>query len=373
LDRQDPEYTWVYQRIVDALTASNKKNWGYDLPTAWTAERVEHIQFAEYHHSTKGFYTWHVDRGAPAAASSRRKLSVTVQLTDPGAYDGGTLQIRPKCLNTAGGAGEGRETNADGGYSDAEVPSAGQGGAVVFQSCLLHRVDPVTRGARHSLVLWFQANSDDFWSPPMDDTAEHLLLAAADAAKRGRAGAGGGGGGGAGDGTAALSLAVEHYKRYLHLRHPTGQPLSGVSASAAASDADRGIRIEAAKLLGKLGRSGEADEIMAAAADHDDGDDGDGDDGDGDEEADGGGAELGAERARGGASGRGRGQGASAGGSAGGRGSCAGSTGQGQAAAQGWHPAHTPPPPPPRRRSAAVAAAREQVRGAPTAPQQAAP
>ena len=65
---------------------------------------------------------------------SRRKISITVQLSDPSEYEGGDLQIK---------------INA--GQSDTPK---GLGNVVIFPSYLLHRVTPVTKGLRRSLVLW---------------------------------------------------------------------------------------------------------------------------------------------------------------------------------------------------------------------------
>jgi len=79
------------------------------------------------------YYDWHVDRGQGAVAG-RRKLTLSVQLTDPGTYVGGELEI-----------------NADG--HPFSAPRA-QGTAVAFAAPTLHRVAPVVSGLRHSLVAW---------------------------------------------------------------------------------------------------------------------------------------------------------------------------------------------------------------------------
>jgi PKHD-type hydroxylase len=64
-----------------------------------------------------------------------RKLSVTVQLSDPDEYDGGDLQF----------------------WTGGQYPISGprgKGNVVIFPSFLLHRVTPVTTGTRKSFVLW---------------------------------------------------------------------------------------------------------------------------------------------------------------------------------------------------------------------------
>ncbi len=114
----DPALT---RRLNDALVDVNYRHFGFGLAGN------EPLQFAEYGIGDK--YDDHLDIGPGAAAL--RKLSVSVQLTDPSTYDGGDLHIW----------GTGRVDRT-------------RGIAIVFPSYLVHRVEPVTRGVRHSLVAW---------------------------------------------------------------------------------------------------------------------------------------------------------------------------------------------------------------------------
>ena len=93
---------------------------------------AEKIQYAEYHDADQGFYDWHID---VTPTKSRRKLSIVVQLSDPSEYDGGELQIQTGLLEPV-------------------TIGKTKGLAVVFPTYLLHRVTPVTRGVRRSLVCW---------------------------------------------------------------------------------------------------------------------------------------------------------------------------------------------------------------------------
>lgn len=79
-----------------------------------------------------GTNAWHLDLGGDNL--STRKLSFSVQLSHPDEYDGGELE-----LNLA--------------HSTVVAPRT-QGTLVVFPSFLVHRVAPVTRGVRRSLVSW---------------------------------------------------------------------------------------------------------------------------------------------------------------------------------------------------------------------------
>lgn len=67
-----------------------------------------------------------------------RALSFSIQLTDPGDYEGGLLEV----------AGPGNASNA-------------QGTAVLFPSYSLHRVHPVTSGERWSIVSWWWLNDEE--------------------------------------------------------------------------------------------------------------------------------------------------------------------------------------------------------------------
>jgi PKHD-type hydroxylase len=92
------------------------------------------IQYTVYDEASKGHYGWHMDIGS---INSRRKLSVVVQLSDPSEYEGGELQIQ----------------------SDNTMPitlEKEKGTVLIFPSYLLHRVTPVTKGTRRSLVLWVE-------------------------------------------------------------------------------------------------------------------------------------------------------------------------------------------------------------------------
>jgi PKHD-type hydroxylase len=63
-----------------------------------------------------------------------RKLSVVVALND--GFEGGQFQI-----------------NTNGEHNPETIPLP-KGRLVVFPSYILHRVTPVTKGVRHSLVVW---------------------------------------------------------------------------------------------------------------------------------------------------------------------------------------------------------------------------
>ena len=133
---------WVYREIQPYVHQANKNagwnfNWDYS----------ESCQFTIY---KKGqYYDWHCDSwDKPYAVDGPtkgkiRKLSVTVSLTDPKEYKGGELQFdfrqqdpdKPRDIRTC-----------------TEILP--KGSLVVFPSFVWLRVIPVTKGIRHSLVVW---------------------------------------------------------------------------------------------------------------------------------------------------------------------------------------------------------------------------
>ncbi|HEV2112302.1 MAG TPA: Fe2+-dependent dioxygenase, partial [Gammaproteobacteria bacterium] len=83
-------------------------------------------------------YGGHVDNAIMGGGEPlRADASITVFLSDPKDYDGGGLAI-----------------NSDG---EARVVKLAAGGAVVYNSTTIHKVEPVTRGSRYAAVIWAQS------------------------------------------------------------------------------------------------------------------------------------------------------------------------------------------------------------------------
>ena len=93
---------------------------------------MDHIQYAEY--ANDDGYDWHADllRGQ----TLQRKLSICVQLSLPDEYEGGDVEAKLS----------GRDTI---------TASREAGDALMFPSFVQHRVAPVTRGVRRSIVAWY--------------------------------------------------------------------------------------------------------------------------------------------------------------------------------------------------------------------------
>ena len=129
---QENNWAWLYEKLADYALQANDSLWNFNLHTL-----PEQIQYTEYLGSKNGKYEWHQDIGP--GMLSWRKVSITVQLSEPGEYEGGDLQVFQ--------GGEYKEQNF--------INAPRKAGCVfIFPSYMLHRVTPVTKGIRKSFVLW---------------------------------------------------------------------------------------------------------------------------------------------------------------------------------------------------------------------------
>ena len=140
---QDP---WLYEAIEPYIQEANvRAGWNFD----WFASEM--CQFTIY--KEKQYYDWHQDShhgaydkpGSPEHGMIR-KLSVTCQLTDGSEYTGGELQFDTRSYDP-----HMRDEDKHVITSKEILP---KGSIVVFPSFVWHRVQPVTRGTRYSLVIW---------------------------------------------------------------------------------------------------------------------------------------------------------------------------------------------------------------------------
>jgi PKHD-type hydroxylase len=122
--------------VVDTLwyyiNEANRNAFGFDI------NYLPDIQYTKYTAEQNGKYDWHCDTFWANPSAFDRKLSVVIQLTDPSEYEGGDFELDPQY---------------------AQVPAdqiRAKGSVLVFPSFLNHRVTPVTKGERRSLVSWVQ-------------------------------------------------------------------------------------------------------------------------------------------------------------------------------------------------------------------------
>ena len=139
---------WIYKEIHPYITLANKNaGWNYN----W--DRSEPCQFTKY--KLNQYYDWHCDSwDVPINKENsnhpyhgkNRKLSMTCQLTDGSEYEGGELEFdfrnyAPNKRKEAKHLKQAKEI----------LP---KGSIIVFPSHVWHRVKPVTKGTRYSLVIW---------------------------------------------------------------------------------------------------------------------------------------------------------------------------------------------------------------------------
>ena len=117
----------MYKDIERIMKTTNGNHFGFDGMTI-----NEMAQYTEYPEG--GFYEWHVDNDVNMQNEPPvRKISMTLLLSPESEFEGGDLEL----------------------MSEGKVAKIKQGHAVFFASFIRHRVKPVTRGRRQSLVMWF--------------------------------------------------------------------------------------------------------------------------------------------------------------------------------------------------------------------------
>jgi PKHD-type hydroxylase len=126
------ENDWIHHRVSHIVGRRNSDMYQLDLAG------FDGFQFSLYDGAAGGHYGWHMDmQTEPPNPAQHRKLSVVVMLSDPDEYEGGDLVLLPF------------------GSPDRELrlrPKKGE--MVFFYSFIPHKVEPVTKGKRCSLVTW---------------------------------------------------------------------------------------------------------------------------------------------------------------------------------------------------------------------------
>lgn len=160
-DKRNSENTWISSDhwiagfLWHYVNKANQTNFLYDL----TCIDADHLQYTKY---SKGqYYHWHNDAGVPSLYKPTsekksmgshddevshldfvkmncefvRKLSFSLQLSDPDDYEGGNVQLMDE----------------DG---KSYIAPRQRGSIVLFDSRTQHRVLKVTKGIRRSIVGW---------------------------------------------------------------------------------------------------------------------------------------------------------------------------------------------------------------------------
>jgi PKHD-type hydroxylase len=117
----------MYKTLDQVMRTTNGNHFGFE-----GMQITEPAQFTEY--SDGGFYDWHIDSDVNCVNEPPvRKISMTCLLSHESEFEGGGLEL----------------------MSDGKFARPKQGHAIFFASFIRHRVVPVTKGIRNSLVMWF--------------------------------------------------------------------------------------------------------------------------------------------------------------------------------------------------------------------------
>jgi len=117
----------MYKTIENLMHKTNNNHFGFD-----NMQLTEPAQFTEYPEG--GFYDWHIDSDVEGKNEPPvRKISMTCLLSHESEFEGGGLEL----------------------MSDGKIARPKQGNAIFFASFIRHRVVPISKGVRKSLVMWF--------------------------------------------------------------------------------------------------------------------------------------------------------------------------------------------------------------------------
>ena len=137
---------WIYKEVQPYIRIANKEA-GWNFNWDWS----ESCQFTKY--KLNQYYDWHCDSwdepyNKPGRPEHKkiRKLSMTLQLTDGSEYEGGELEFDFRNYNP--------NMREELKHLRKAKEILSKGSIIVFPSFVWHRVKPVTKGVRYSLVMW---------------------------------------------------------------------------------------------------------------------------------------------------------------------------------------------------------------------------
>ena len=120
----------VYQRLEEAILHLNARYFRFDL------SGLAMFQYALYGGPEGGHFDWHKDYGRDPSdpLQEPRKLTISLQLSDPSEYEGCDLEVR--------------------GGNKIDVAPKQRGTLICFPANVLHQVTPIRKGTRRALVAW---------------------------------------------------------------------------------------------------------------------------------------------------------------------------------------------------------------------------
>jgi PKHD-type hydroxylase len=117
----------MYETLNNMIQRTNNNHFGFE-----GIQITEQAQYTEYPEG--GFYNWHMDSDIVGINEPPvRKISMTCLLSHESEFEGGGLEL----------------------MDEGKIARPKQGQAIFFASFIRHRVIPITKGVRKSLVMWF--------------------------------------------------------------------------------------------------------------------------------------------------------------------------------------------------------------------------
>jgi hypothetical protein len=127
------ETRWVFDKIARMVYVANKEHFDFDVNTIQHGLQLIHYSAED---AVPGHYNWHVDAGRGIVAT--RKISFVAQLSNPSDYEGCQLEVFDHNVIT--------------------IASKTRGSVHMFPSYMIHRVSPIEKGERWSLVIWIHGS-----------------------------------------------------------------------------------------------------------------------------------------------------------------------------------------------------------------------
>tara|TARA_Y100000310_G_C20564846_1_gene754947 strand:+ start:190 stop:795 length:606 start_codon:yes stop_codon:yes gene_type:complete len=143
---QNSHNDWLYDPIYELLEETRRKNW-----RTFKLQSLQNLQYTMYQ-GDGGHYTWHTDTAGHNSGHgmSERVLTMAAMLSDPDEYDGGEFEIVNGVTDDINKVLYTQPPDR----ALVETLKPPMGAAIVFPSIVQHRVVPLTRGFRRSLVGW---------------------------------------------------------------------------------------------------------------------------------------------------------------------------------------------------------------------------
>jgi len=126
LDEDVDQINTVYQKVQNLIFNLNNSHYKFSI------SMLEPLQYSQYDSNQGGHYDWHYDTMMRNPGQNIRKLSFSLGLNSD--YEGGELEFFSK-------------------KRDIKY-KLGLGDFVMFPSFIPHKVHPVTKGIRKTLVGW---------------------------------------------------------------------------------------------------------------------------------------------------------------------------------------------------------------------------